>query len=145
MEIKTINWNERSSIKALWKGLNTHHLLMSTNFKQFYAGLTFEKRIESLSRRDRLIIFVAKDRGETIGYCIASIDDLAGEIDSIFIKEQNRRRGVGTELISAALEWFENQDCETIRVAIADGNEASIDFYKRCGFAERMIVMQKIP
>ena len=101
--------------------------------------------MESLSKRDRLITFIAQSSGETIGYCIASIDDLAGEIDSIFIQEQHRRTGVGTELINRALEWLENQECETISVAIAEGNEASIDFYKRCGFSERMIVMQKAP
>jgi ribosomal protein S18 acetylase RimI-like enzyme len=143
MEIKAIDWNEIRSIKPLWKGLNAHHLLMSTNFKHFYSDLPFEKRMQSLGRRDRLITFIAQNRSETIGYCIASIDNHAGEIDSIFIQEHHRRTGVGREWINVALRWFENQGCETIRVAIAEGNEASIGFYKRCGFAERMIIMQK--
>ena len=145
MEIKAIDWNEISTIKALWKDLNAYHLSMSTDFKNFYADFTFEERVESLSGRDRLITFIAQSRGEAIGYCIASIDNLAGEIDSIFIQEQHRRTGVGTELVNLALKWFENQGCETISVAIAEGNEASMDFYRRFGFAERLTVMQKTP
>lgn len=104
MEIKAIDWQEISTIKDLWKGLNAHHFLMSSNFKQFYADLTFEKRIESLNQRDRVITFIAQNSGETIGYCIASIDDLVGEIDSIFIQEQYRRTGIGTELLNFSLK-----------------------------------------
>ena len=145
MEIKEIDWNDINKIKALWEDLNAHHLLMSTNFKQFYSNFTFEKRIESLSKKERLITFVAQYRGENIGYCIASIDDLTGEIDSIFVKEQHRRTGIGSKLISFALQWLEKERCEIIRVGIAEGNEAAIGFYKRFGFAERMVVMQRTP
>ncbi len=145
MKIKPINRNDVSTIKDLWESLNAHHLAMATNFKQFYSGFTFEKRIESLSKKDRLTIFVAQDRGENIGYCIASVDDRAGEIDSIFVQAQHRRTGIGSELLSRALQWLENQGCETIRVGIAEGNEAAAGFYKRFGFKERMIVMQRTP
>ena len=143
MDIKTISWDEMSTIKVLWEGLNAHHHLRSTNFKHFYETFTFEKRIESLKKRDRLITYVAYDKGESIGYCIASVDDLAGEIDSIYIQAQYRRTGIGTELITRALQWLENQDCETIRIGIAQGNEVALDFYRKFGFSERMVVMQK--
>lgn len=145
IEIKAIDLNDINTIKALWESLNAHHLLISTNFKQFYTGFTFEKRIESLSKRERLVTFVAQNSGDNIGYCIASVDDLAGEIDSIFVQAQHRRTGVGSELIILALQWLENQGCATIRVGIAQGNEAALDFYRRFGFAERMVVMQKKP
>ena len=144
-EIKAIDWNDINKIKALWEDLNAHHLLMSTNFKQFYSEFTFEKRIESLSKKERLITFVAQDRGENIGYCIASVDDHSGEIDSILIQERHRRTGIGSQLISFAIDWLEKEGCETIRVGIVEGNEAAIGFYKRFGFAERMLVMEKIP
>lgn len=145
MEIKAFDWNNVSRIKELWEGLNDHHLLMSTNFKHFYSEFTFEKRMKSLSKRDRLVIFVVQDLGKDIGYCIASVDDLVGEIDSVFVQAPHRRTGVGTKLITLALQWLQNQGCETIRVGIAEGNEAATGFYRRFGFAERMIVMQRTP
>jgi len=51
MEIKVIKWDEISTIKALWEGLNAHQHLVSTNFKTFYESFTFEKRIETLKKR----------------------------------------------------------------------------------------------
>ncbi len=46
--------------------------------------------------------------------------------------------------MSLALEWLEQQNCETIRVSIAEGNEDVLDFYRSFGFAERLIVMQRM-
>ncbi len=46
-------------------------------------------------------------------------------------------------MMSLALQWLEGQKCETIKVSIAEGNENVLDFYRRFGFAERFIVMQK--
>ena len=42
-----------------------------------------------------------------------------------------------------ALKWLEEQNCDTIRVYIAEGNENVLGFYRKFGFAERFVVMQK--
>jgi diamine N-acetyltransferase len=144
MEIKAIQRDEISRIKTWWEALNAHHLSIATKFKDLYRQLTFEKRMKVLKRREGFIGYVAHERDEDIGYCIASVDDLVGEIDSIFIKAEQRRKGIGTELITLAIHWLQNQKCETIRVAIAEGNENALDFYRRFGFEKRMTVMQKI-
>ena len=143
MEIKVIKWDEISTIKALWEGLNAHQHLVSTNFKTFYESFTFEKRIETLKKRDQLIIYVSYERDEPIGYCIASIDDMVGEIDSIYIQEQYRQKGIASELIQHALKWLDSQECETIQVSIAQGNESAFNFYKKFNFVERITLMQR--
>jgi len=86
---------------------------------------------------------VAEEKGENVGYCIATLDGLTGEIDSVFVSDQHRCKGVGEKLISHAHKWMEAQKCETMKVSIAEGNENVLDFYRRFGFAERLIVMQK--
>ncbi len=143
MKIKPITRDEISSIKTLWENLNAHHLSRSTQFKDHYSKFTFEKRMGDLKKRDRLIAYVAEDNGKNVGYCIATIDGLIGEIDSLFVNESHRGKGVGKKLISLALEWLEGQECESIKVSIAEGNENVLEFYRRFGFAERLIVMQK--
>jgi ribosomal protein S18 acetylase RimI-like enzyme len=85
---------------------------------------------------------VAEDNGENIGYCVATVDGLNGEIDSLFVEAAYRGRGVGEELMSLGLKWLEEQKCETVRVSIAEGDESVLDFYRRFGFAERLLVMQ---
>ena len=143
MKTKTITRDEIEGVKILWEHLKTHHLLKSTNFKDHFSKLTFEKRMEDLKKRDRFIGYVAEDNGESIGYCIATVEGLVGEIDSIFVSELYRGRGVGEKLVSLVLDWFGEQNCETIKVSIAEGNESVLGFYRRFGFAERFIVMQK--
>ncbi len=143
MKIRTITRDEINCIKTLWESLNAHHLSRSTNFKKHFSKLTFEKRMEVLKKRDRFITYVAEENGESVGYCIATVNGLAGEIDSVFVNEPHRGKGVGEKLMSLALEWLEEQECETIKGSIAEGNENVLGFYRRFGFAERFIVMQK--
>ncbi len=143
MKIKTVSRDEINGIKTLWENLNAHHLSRSIHFKGHFSKLTFEKRIGDLKKRDRFVTFVAEDNGESIGYCIATVDGLAGEIDSVFVDELHRGKRVGEKLMWLAIEWLESHQCETIRVSIAEGNENVLGFYRRFGFAQRFIVMQK--
>ncbi len=143
MRIRTITRDEINGIKILWENLNAHHLSRSTHFKEHFSKLTFEKRMEALKKRDRFIGYVAEEDGEGVGYCIATVDRRVGEIDSIFVDESFRGKGVGEKLMSLALQWLGGQQCETIKVSIAEGNENVLGFYRRFGFAERFIVMQK--
>lgn len=143
MNIKAINRGEIRGIKTLWENLNAHHLSRSTHFKDHFSKFTFEKRMEGLKKRDHFTAYVAEDDGESGGYCIATVDGLIGEIDSLFVNEPYRGKGVGEKLMSLALEWLEWQECETIKVSIAEGNENVLGFYRRFGFAERLVVMQR--
>lgn len=143
MKIKAISGEDINCIKTLWVGLTAHHLSRSTYFKDHFSKLIFEKRMEDLKKRDRFIGYVAEKDGQELGYCIATVDGTIGEIDSIFVDERLRGKGMGEKLMSLALQWLEGQKCETIKVSIAEGNENVLDFYRRFGFAERFIVMQK--
>ncbi|HAG08945.1 MAG TPA: GNAT family N-acetyltransferase [Desulfotomaculum sp.] len=143
MRIKVVTKDHIDGIKPLWENLNAHHLSRSTYFKDHFSTLTFEKRMDDLSKRGRFIGFIVEDNDQNLGYCIATVDGPIGEIDSIFVDEPHRGKGVGEKLMSLALEWLEGQKCETVRVSIAEGNENVLGFYRRFGFAERFIVMQK--
>ena len=144
MKVKQIAMDEIGSIKGLWEMLNRHHLSRSTVFKDHYSKFTFEKRMGGLKKRDRLVAFVAEENGRSAGYSIATVDGRLGEIDSLFVEEAHRGKGMGEKLVSLALTWLEGEECDAIRVSIARGNEDVLDFYRRFGFAERAVVMQRI-
>ncbi|MBN1614522.1 MAG: GNAT family N-acetyltransferase [Deltaproteobacteria bacterium] len=143
MKIEAIGKEDLEAIRTLWEGLNAHHLARSTYFKDHYSTFTFERRMEVLVRRDLLFAYIAQDDDRTIGYCIATVDGSAGEVDSLFVDAACRGRGIGEALMSRALERLEAQNCETVRVSIAEGNEDALGFYRRFGFAERLTVMQR--
>jgi hypothetical protein len=86
LKIIAIGRDEMDVIKTLWEGLNAHHLSRSTHFKKHFSEFTFEKRMEGINKRDRIIAYVAQENGEDIGYCLATTDGLNGEIDSLFVE-----------------------------------------------------------
>ena len=143
MHIKTLTWDNIGIIRRLWEALNAHHLSHSTHFTHHFSTFRFEDRVEALKKRDQFIAYVAECNHKRIGYCIATVDDRAGEIDSLFLDAAYRGKGYGKALMELALKWLEDQHCETIRVSIAEGNERVLDFYRRFGFAERFVVMQR--
>lgn len=145
MTIKPVGRNELPRIRPLWEKLNAHHLSRSSRFKDQFAKLSFETRMETLERRDHFVAYVAEDGGEDAGYCIATVCGRDGEISSLFVDSACRGKGLGEALMSRALQWLDEHGCETIRLSIAEGNEDVSAFYRKFGFAERFVVMQRIP
>ncbi len=129
-------------IRPLWEGLNEHHLVRSPNFRQHYEQMTFDTRKRDLLKKQQLRIIVAAKEGHTIGYCVCTIHEETGEIDSIFVEEEYRRSGIGEELVHRALAWLEAGGAKKKIVAVAAGNEAAIPFYESFGFLPRMTVLQ---
>jgi ribosomal protein S18 acetylase RimI-like enzyme len=62
-------------------------------------------------------------------------DDLpAAEILSIAVSSAARGKGVGKQLMQAALTEFARRGCTHAKVAVWAGNETANAFYQRCGF-----------
>ena len=144
MQIKIVGQADIGVIKNLWEGLRDHHQERSTHFAPHFVRLTFEKRMAVLTGRDRFILFVAESDGEPVGYCTATVEKKIGEVDSLFVHPAHRSKGLGEALISRALAWLHEQNCDATRIYVAEGNEEVLNFYRRFGFAERFIVMQKV-
>ncbi len=131
-------------IKPLWEKLNKQHLANSSNFKQHYKEQTFEMRCAKFRAipEERLRIEAAFDAGGAVGYCVCSIENKKGELDSIYIEPQYRKNRLGSYLAQQGIEWMKQNGCEVINVGVADGNEGVFPFYEDLGFAKRMTVLQ---
>lgn len=57
-----------------------------------------------------------------------------GEVPLIGVWEEDRRRGAGRELMTAAVEWFRTQRVATVRVKTQVKNLRAMNFYHRLGF-----------
>ena len=81
-------------IKELWEELNQFHIEKSVDFKNHYKAFTFAARKESIVRHienGALLVAIAYCNNLKIGYCISSVVDGIGEIDSIFVKTGYRK------------------------------------------------------
>lgn len=144
MEIEKLNKSRLEEIRELWQELNAHYQALSTHFTDHFLNLTFPQRVAQLSRKDKLVVFLAKERQRRIGYCVATVHEGLGEIDSLYVSLAYRGNGVGEALVARALHWLEGHKCKKINVFIAAGNEDAEQFYHKFGFAKRFIVMQKV-
>ena len=88
-------------IRVLWEALNSHHLELSTNFKQHYQDMTFEKRKADLLKKaiaGKMRVDLAVDEviGQNVGYCVSSLNqEKNGEVESIFVDSDYRGSGIG--------------------------------------------------
>jgi ribosomal protein S18 acetylase RimI-like enzyme len=142
MEIVELSKEQLNEIEPLWLELNVHHSQRSKNFGQHFESYTFEKRSKSLLAAEDLKVFAAKTNSSLVGYCIASLNNGAGEIDSIYIKQSFQNASLGKQLTNSAISWLTGLGCKKISVSVAEGNEEAIPFYEKLGFKRRFHVLQ---
>ena len=69
-----------------------------------------------------------------VGYCLSSIKDNLGEIESIYIKDDYRKFGLGGRLMDSSLNWFELNGITNIQIGLVYSNDEALQFYKRYDF-----------
>ena len=137
------------NVGILWRKLNRHHQTISTHFRDSIALMTFEQRRASWLKRTesgqlRIDIAVLREPEEPIGYCVTTIDNDMGEIESLFIEEAYRKIGLGSVFMERALNWLEQNSITKKRLNVAVGNEQVLNFYRKFGFQPRAIILEQL-
>ncbi|HCC35250.1 MAG TPA: N-acetyltransferase [Ruminococcaceae bacterium] len=149
MDIRYVSGGEEllDIIRDLWQELNNLHLEKSPHFRALYAQNTFEARKNSLlaaAKKGSLLTALAYDGDLPVGYCIASLVEGTGEIESLFVLESYRKNGIAARLMDEALKWLAQLNPTKTVVKVSVGNENAFGFYARYGFLPRLTELQKI-
>jgi ribosomal protein S18 acetylase RimI-like enzyme len=105
----------------------------------------FELAEDSPVQLDRYLdsgeVLVAVSGDQIVGHLQLTDTDLTGviEIKNIAVMPAYRRRGIGRELIAAAIERAREQSRSTVCVATAAADVDNLRFYQRIGFRMRSI------
>jgi RimJ/RimL family protein N-acetyltransferase len=96
--------------------------------------------LDDFSRSPRAIMLLAQAEGAFVGElslkAISSRRAVAHVATlGMSVKQAWRRKGVGRELLSAALEWAPSAAIKRIELYVYARNEAAIALYERFGFA----------
>lgn len=136
-------------VKPLWENTRDYHSSISTYFSAKLSSQSFELRERDIKTKladGQLKVICAKDpdTGDYVGYCIAVIDkENIGVIESIYVADAYRKKGIASRLMNIALTWMNNNKVKTKRLVVAVGNETVIDFYKKFNFYPYQILMEE--
>ena len=135
-----------STIKNLWERNRQYHEDSSEYFSEAYRSICFDERIKVFREfdKDTLKITVAKDKGEYIGYCMSTIVEGKGELESLHVDESKRGLGIGKELVAKHLEWMKENNCKVVGVTVSQENQSTINFYKKLGLYPNTLYMQQV-
>ncbi len=144
VKIFDINYDEINIIKNLWEKNRQYHEVNSEHFKDLYHSIDFDERMKAFDvfDKDTMVITVAQNDDKYIGYCISTINDGKGEIDSLHVDKTCRGNGIGKELMIKHIEWMKEKNCKVIGVTVSQENESTILFYKKLGFYPNTLYMQ---
>jgi ribosomal protein S18 acetylase RimI-like enzyme len=79
-------------------------------------------------------IFVAEDNGQIVGACMAGYDGHRGWLYSVAVNPDQRRRGIGQELIRFAVKALKEIGCIKVNLQIRVSNHEVRAFYESLGF-----------
>lgn len=144
MRILQVERREIDRIESLWHELKQHHQGRTTDYTQHYLDTTFRKRKSELLGKDQLAIFIAELDKNAVGFCVVSVNQKQGEVDSLFVQSNQRKCRAGSSLMAEAMRWLHEQHPQCISLSVGQGNEEVLPFYEKLGFKTRATVMELI-
>ena len=93
---------------------------------------------------------VARDDGDIVGFVTYELDagtyeqDLThGTVTNLFVRRDSRNAGVGAALLAAAEDALADDGADAVSLEVLAGNEAARRFYRRAGYGDHRVVMEK--
>jgi ribosomal protein S18 acetylase RimI-like enzyme len=130
-----------------------HHELDAKRFIE--AGKTTPQRyghfLKSQLAQADVIVLVAEEDGQLLGYAYAASEGFdymslrgpAGLIHDLFVDPTSRRRGIGRQLMEAAMAGLTALGCERFVLSTAHRNDAARALFATMGFRPTMIEMTR--
>lgn len=95
--------------------------------------------------------FLAEAGGKVVGFIDGKIEKKdaffrerkRGAIYHLFIDEEYRNKGIGTELVKALVSWFRKNKIKTIELDVSQKNKTAVKLYEKIGFKESYMQMKR--
>ncbi|MCB0408038.1 MAG: GNAT family N-acetyltransferase [Bdellovibrionales bacterium] len=134
-------------IVELWYEMSVFHekidsyFQLSSDCKRRYQEILFQHINNSESA-----IFVYERNQNLLGYIFIKIELRAsvfatrrtGFIQELSVTEKERRLGIGQQLLTVAMKWFENQSIAEVSCHFSPQNSYSSEFWKKNGFSPKL-------
>ena len=149
LNIRHMVQDDFPQVLSLWQELVEHHKPINGSLYQLIpsADVTYERWLARRLKDDGGQVWIAESDGEVVGYVLIIMGfrspvytvNNVGMICDLIVTRSVRRTGVATSLVSHAVLALLNQGIETVQVNYDHENEAACAFWKRMGFAPRLM------
>ena len=99
--------------------------------------------IERFLKRNPETCFVSEENGEINGVIIAGNDGRRGYIYHTAVSPKQRRRGIATALVNAALSALEREGISKSALLVFARNETANSFWEKQGFTVRTDIIYR--
>ncbi|MDP6981420.1 MAG: GNAT family N-acetyltransferase [Myxococcota bacterium] len=149
--IRPAELRDLDRVAALWTAITHHHSALDPIFTMRPdADAALRDLLEAMQRDPETLILVYDDDDDLPGMAIARIDQQPpimqetqrAEITDLGVREGERRRGIASALVDAALEWIRVSGVDRVEVNVARGNREGQAFWRARGFGDLMDVLQ---
>lgn len=108
------------------------------SFSAPYPPYVFASMVEETPETFLVAIF----KQNTVGYVLASLRKDAGHILSMAVKEDFRRKGVGSKLMTGILEVLYRKGVRRVDLEVRMSNHIAQEFYRKLGFQEKGLIKE---
>jgi len=96
-----------------------------------YDSFTMDIKENSISLGDSFLVFSDE---KPVGFCVISIRNRIGRIDSIGVLEEFRGKGLASQILFRVVENLKWKDIDTIILEVVELDKRSVRFYEKHGF-----------
>ena len=134
MKIRSYSSEDRDQIITLWQNIFSDNSPINQPSKVIDAKLAVDE-----------LLFVAEDNNVIIGTAMAGYDGHRGWLYLVAVDPQQRRKGIGQQLVKHAMKALKTVGCVKVNLQIRSTNNQVISFYESIGFvSEDRISMGKL-
>jgi len=145
MEIITATEKHIPEIVELWKEFMDFHKDIDPRFPMRKdAHLEWEKHLRELMKSEDTQVLVVLDKNQAVGYSVSQINKYAplwecetyGMIDTLAVKSNYRRKGIGEQMLVKIMEWFKMYNVDRVELSVAARNQVGYHFWRKHGFRD---------
>ena len=106
--------------------------------KQLFLADAWERKtfLYEINENPYASLFVYEDHGEIYGYVDVWVMYEQAQIANIGVDEMLQHTGIGSMLLSLAIEVAEAKGCETMSLEVRCSNDKAIGLYEKFGFID---------
>lgn len=137
-------------VLRIFREVQNLHAENEPNIFKFCDPIDFS-RFKEMLNEESMEIFVADDGEQILGFLVGVIINMGSNltlprkvfgVENLAVSKHAQKSGVGESLMKKAIQFANEEKCDSVNLSVWVFNENAKGFYKHLGFKEKSIKMQ---